>query len=359
MRIVVKVGSNVLTDNSYQIKHAKVKQIVDQIAEFKSKGREVILVSSGAVGSGRERLPKLNISQKKQVWAAVGQPLLMDLYKQYFTKYKISIGQCLLLRNDFTDRERYDNFVGTIEGLLKAGVLPIINENDVVAMADLTVGDNDLLAAMVAVAVAAEKLVLLTNQKGLYTSNPDTDPQAELISEVANVDFELEKLCSKEVSTLGRGGMLSKVRAAKHAVHAGIETYIADGRDPRMLSRLFKGKANSTKFIVRYPKVMTAQKRWLLSAKGFGQLIIDDGAAKALQNNKSLLMPGIIGAKGLFDRSEIVEIISKQGLAVAYGKVNYDNNDIQAALIKRKMNDKKFRLEKEVVHRDYMAVLHN
>lgn len=358
MRLVIKVGTNVLTDNSYEIKFSRIRQILSEILELHKKKYEVILVTSGAVGSGRAVLPNLNSIQNKQIWAAIGQPLLMHSYQHYASEMGLTVAQCLVLRNDFTDRERYENFVKTIDGLLAASVLPIINENDVVANNDLTVGDNDLLSAMVAVAVKADKLFLLTNQTGLYTSNPDTDSHAQIIKVVEDVDFELEKLCTKEVSTLGRGGMLSKVRAAKHAVHAGVETFIADGRKKGILLNLLGKQYNATRFVPLETKEISGQKRWLLSAKGFGQLIVDDGAAKALKLNKSLLFPGIVNIRGMFDKGEIVEIISKTGAAVAYGKSNYNDKDLQKALQDKKNSPIKLPiLEREVVHRDYMVVL--
>ncbi|MDP4000659.1 MAG: glutamate 5-kinase [bacterium] len=358
MRLVVKVGTNVLTDNSDQVQGFKVEEIVSQIFNLK-KDHQIILVSSGAMALGKQALPELELSQKKQVWAAIGQPLLMNLHAEQAEKFSLEIGQCLLLRDDFTDRDSYDHFVNTIEGMLTAKILPIINENDVVAMSDLTVGDNDLLAAMVAVALDADKLILLTNQSGLYTANPDTDADAKLISEVKNIDAELEKLYSdKTVSSLGRGGVLSKIRAARHAVNAGIETYIVDGRKKDVLGDVLSKKDSGTRFLTTAAKASSLQKRWLMSAKGFGQLVVDDGAVKALEQGKSLLLPGIIAIKGLFDKTEIVEIISKTGLAVAYGKVNYSSQDIQKAVKLKNQTDKKSGiLEKEVIHRNYMVSL--
>jgi glutamate 5-kinase len=357
MRIVVKIGTNVLADNSDSIQESKAEQIIRQISVLR-KEHQVVLVSSGAIALGKQALPDLNESKEKQVWAAIGQPLLINLYAKQAHKYNFQVGQCLLLRDDFTHRDSYDHFVTTIEGMLAGGVLPIINENDVVAMSDLTVGDNDLLAAMVAVAIDADRLILLTNQSGLYTKNPDIDANAQLIPEVENADYEFEKLYSEEAtSNLGRGGILSKVRAARHTVHAGIETYIADGRKNNILNDLLSGKEHGTKFLTTVTKAGSSQKRWLMSAKGFGQLVIDDGAVSALNQGKSLLLPGVVTVKGLFDKSEIVEIISKTGSAVAYGKINYSSQDMQKALNTRKQPEGANVLEKEVVHRNYMVKL--
>lgn len=359
MRIVIKVGTNVLTNNSYKIELARLEHIINQIHSLHQKGHEVILVSSGAVGSGHERMPNISGMHAKQVWAAVGQPLLMHWYTKYGDAVTMPIGQCLLLRGDFTDRERYDNFIGTVEGLLEAHALPIINENDVVSLADLTVGDNDLLASMVAVAVQADMLVLLTNQKGLFTANPDTDPSATFIPTIDNVDFELEKLCSKETSSLGRGGMLSKVRAAKHAVHAGTTVYIADGGQENILEQLLVNDSIATKFIAKNTKPLSNQQRWIMASKGVGQLIIDDGAATALQNNKSLLMPGIVALKGMFEKDEIVEVLDGHGKVLAYGKAGYSSTDIQASLRSKKTPGTATKMEKEIIHRDHMVTLNN
>ena len=355
MIFVIKVGTNVLANDSYEIRDEKISAMIDQIGRLMKAGHKVVLVSSGAVGSGRARLTDLRMAHKKQIWAAVGQPMLMERYNHFGRAKKLATAQCLVLRHDFSERERYDNFVLTLSGLLQAGALPIINENDVMATEDLTVGDNDLLSAMVAVAIGADKLILLTNQRGLFTSNPDKDSSAELIETVKNVDFELEKLCSKEISEGGRGGMLSKVRAAKHAVNAGIEAHILDGREPDAIDKLLSGDKIGTRFPAKPVAYVSGQKRWLLSAKGFGQIIIDDGAAKALGQNKSLLFPGIIGVRGMFDPKEVVEVVGRRGDAVAYGKVNFGSEALKNLLIEKNRGKKKVKLDKEIIHCDYLV----
>ncbi|MDE2312491.1 MAG: glutamate 5-kinase, partial [Patescibacteria group bacterium] len=221
MRLIVKVGTNVLTNNSQTLQPAVLKRLVAEIFGLQSAGYEVVLVSSGAVASGRARLAKLESGVAKQILAGVGQPFLMQAYGKYAAEFGAEIGQVLILRSELTDRERYNNLVEVLTGMLRAGVLPVVNGNDVIATADLIVGDNDLLAAMVAVAVGADKLIILTNQAGMFTGNPDTDKDVELITEVKNINHELERLCSRATSSNGRGGMLSKVRAAKHAAAAG------------------------------------------------------------------------------------------------------------------------------------------
>ena len=191
----------------------------------------------------------------------------------------------------------------------------------------------------------------------MFTANPDTERKVKLIATVENVDRQFEKMLSAKTSSLGRGGMISKVRAAKHAVNAGTETYIADGRQSGTISKIISGASVGTRFVAKHHGPMSPQQIWLMSAKGFGQIIIDDGAVAALCNGKSLLFPGIVKAKGLFEKNQIVEVISRLGQPVAYGKVNYGYLDINKALGERKVKGPKNPFDKEVVHRNYMAVL--
>lgn len=356
MRIVVKVGTNVLTQNTRLVQEAVIKQLITEIFTLRSAGHEVVLVSSGAVGMGRAQLPKFLHREEKQILAAIGQPRLLQAYAKYAAKFEAEVAQLLILRSEVTDRERYENLISVLEGMLEGGVLPVINGNDVISKADLVTGDNDLLAAMVAIAVAADKLVILTNQPGFYTANPTIDKNAELIAEVKNVDFELERLCAGPKSSGGRGGMLSKIRAAKQAVHAGIETLIVDGREKDALAKALAEPHIGTRFKAQGSRQLSPQKRWLMAAKGFGQLVVDDGAVKALRNNKSLLLPGLISSRGIFDKTEIVEIVDKKGVAVAYGKTNYGHKEVQNAInICKAMGQ--CEILKEIVHCDHMNVL--
>lgn len=355
MRIVVKIGTNVLTNDGDKVDFERIRSLVFQLAEA-AKKHEVILISSGAVAAGRKKLGGLSL-KSNQVYAAVGQPLLFEQYNRAATEYGIVFGQCLVLRHDFTEREKYENFLQSCRGMLAEKVIPIINENDVLTSEDITVGDNDILAAIVAIATSSDKLVLLTNQGGLFNDNPAANPSAKVISEVKDIDFELEKLCRKETSSMGRGGMISKVRAAKHAAQAGIETVIASGGEEDILAKIMGRENCGTKFLAPTHPKLTTQKRWLMAAKGFGQMVIDDGAVKALQNGKSLLLPGIIKILGSFEKNEVVEVFSKTGKVVAYGKVNYGSEKIWQALVARKTSkEAAANLEKEVIHRDYMVV---
>ncbi len=285
----------------------------------------------------------------------------MNSYALEANRYDLSVGQILILWDDFTNRESFSNLINTVDALISAKVLPILNENDPVKTEDLTLGDNDILSAMVAVAFSADKLIILTNQDGLYSGNPDTDPKAKLIKNVLDVDFEIERLCTKDKSELGSGGMLSKVRAAKHAVSSGIEVLFGNGLKNGIILSAFEKDFSGTKFVSRAKPPVGETKRWMMSAKGVGLLTVDDGAVKALNSGKSLLLPGIVSAKGDFDKGEIVEIASKAGAVVAYGKVNYPVGEIQRALaLKKQLKEKGQRiLDKEIIHRDYMVILSN
>ncbi len=359
MRIVVKIGTNVLTGDSNTPQRSAIKRLTGEIFALRQLGHQVILVSSGAVGAGWQGLTGLVSAEDKQIWAAVGQPVLMHLYAEAAKEYGAQVGQILILRSELTDRQRYDTLVKVLDGMLEASVLPIINGNDVISLADLLTSDNDLLAGMVAIAARADRLVILTNQQGLFTADPNLNKNAQLVREVENIDFEFERLCSNTKSSPGRGGMLSKVRAAKHAANAGIETYIVDGREKGILLKVFHSPHAGTKVLANGAEQITEHRRWLLAAKGFGQLVVDDGAVKALRNFKSLLFPGIVSVRGVFSKGEIVEVINKTGLAVAYGKINYGQTELAEALLAKKTHNKEHqtRFEKEIIHYDHMAVM--
>ncbi len=355
MRIAVKVGTSIVTDSSEGLNHSIIQRIIAEISALIKHKHSVLLISSGAAAAGRFRTKRLPLENEKRAAAAIGQPLLMASYVAAAEAIGASVAQCLVARDEFTVRERYDNLVNTLEQLCAAGILPILNENDVTTTADTTLGDNDVLAAMIAIALRADVLLLLTSTGGLYDSSPENNPRVRLITQVDNADFELERLCAKGLSTHGTGGMLSKVRAARHAVYAGIEAHIADGRIEGVIRTIASGGSPGTKF-VSHPKQLNNKQRWLVCSKGFGQLIIDDGARKALHQNKSLLLPGIVSAKGSFKKGEVVEIISTTGIALAYGKTNYGLREILQGMEARRRNTLPM-FEKEIVHRNYMTML--
>lgn len=246
MRIVIKVGTRVLVGKN-GLDQKKISNIIKEIAFLMKRKHEVILVSSGAVGAGLSMVPSVNFFQKK-IAAAVGQPILIHDYYREAKKYKISIGQILILSDDFTNKEHFKNFALNIGAMLSEKILPIINENDVMKREDLTIGDNDTLGAMVAVELKADKLILLTNQDGLYTGNPDHDKKAKLLKKVTQINLKIENLCLSGKSDLGLGGMISKIQAAKYATDRGVETLIGNGNKKGIIISVLGKNFSGTKF---------------------------------------------------------------------------------------------------------------
>ena len=246
MRIVIKVGTQVLVGKN-GLNQKKIGNLIKQISLLLKREIEVVLVSSGAIGAGLPKVPFISPLRKK-IAAAIGQPILMHNYYREAKKYKISIGQILILSEDFTNQKHFKNFVLSIEAMLSHKILPIINENDVMKREDLTIGDNDTLGAMVAVGLKANKLVILTNQNGLYTSNPDHNKNAKLVKKVTNINSKIEKLCSLDKSDLGLGGMLSKIQAAKYATKYGVETLIGNGNKKDIITSVLSKNFPGTKF---------------------------------------------------------------------------------------------------------------
>ncbi len=353
MRIVIKIGTNVLIDSSYHLVESRFAHIAKDVSVLVKEGHEVILITSGAVAAGREAVPELANTSHRKVLASIGQLSLMQLYKENFKNFGLAVGQCLISRYDIINRESYENLVVMIESFFTTKVIPVINENDV----SLNFGGNDSLAAMIAIAVKADQLIFLTHQKGLLTSDPTRDHTAELIPVVTRVDKEIERLCSKGVSVSGTGGMIRKIKAVQQAVFAGITSYIADGRESGAILKIIKGENFGTRFIACAVKDLTDQKRWLMAAKGFGQVIIDQGASLALRKGKSLLFPGVVAIKGLFEPNSIVEVAC-DGEIISYGKINFGEKDMQQALrLKEKKLNTDELINKEVMHRNYMIML--
>jgi len=357
MRIVIKVGTNVLADDSGRLVESRFTNIAKDINGLIKQGHKVILVTSGAVAAGKNAYPDLNSTEFRKVLAAIGQPFLMHLYTQAFKKVGLTIGQCLISRSDIANRQQYHNAVSIIEDFLSANVIPVLNENDVFADESLNFGDNDSLAAMFAIAISADKHLILTNQEGLLSGDPPTDSTSKSIPVETRVDKEIERLCSKEASASGKGGMIRKVKAAQQAVFAGITTHVADGRQEGTINKIINGEEIGTRFIASKVHELSEQKRWLLAAKGFGQVIIDQGAASALRQGKSLLFPGLLAARGLFEPGSIIEVVS-DGDILAYGRVNFSENFLHQALsLKDKRESVLDLIDKEVIHCDYMIVL--
>jgi glutamate 5-kinase len=325
-RIVVKVGTSTLTGGTPHLNRQRMLELVQQIARLHQTGREVLLVSSGATAAGRERLkfPDLGRSvPAKQMLSAVGQGLLMHHYSAMFEYFDIAVAQILLTRDDLDHRTRYLNARDTLLTLLDRRIIPIINENDTVATNEIRVGDNDNLSAMVAGAVDADLLALLTDQRGLYTADPRKDPSAQLIACVERIDEATYALAGGSGTRLGTGGMTTKIEAAHFASRSGITTIVASGTEPDVLARIVAGEAVGTRFLpVASP--LESRKRWLLTDKPQGKLYVDAGAVGALLARKASLLPvGLTKVIGSFERGATVSVYAPDGQEIAHGMCNY------------------------------------
>ena len=362
-RIVIKLGTNVLTGGTEHLSRPRVLGLVRQVAYLHGQGLELIVVTSGAIMAGREILAPSNGDKsipRKQVCAAIGQGRLMHLYEQLFELYDINVAQVLLTREDMGDRERYLNARNTFLALLQRRIVPIVNENDVVAVEEIKVGDNDNLSAMVVNLVDADLLALLTDTEGLYTADPHFDEKATLISEVPAIDEEVWRLAGRAADEMGTGGMITKVQAAELATRSGATVVIARGGEKDVVIRLAAGEAIGTRFLPTASK-MESRKRWILAESALkGELQVDEGAAKALKyEGKSLLPVGVMAVFGDFDRGASVRILDLGGKEIARGIVRYGAADLERI---KGMHSEKieevlgYGYGDEVVHRDDLVV---
>lgn len=362
-RIVVKLGTNVLTGGTGRLSRPRVLDLVRQVAYLHEQGVELIVVTSGAIMAGREVLGSSKGDKsipRKQVFAAIGQGRLMHLYEQLFELYDINVAQILLTREDMGDRERYLNARDTFLALLQRRVIPIVNENDVVAVEEIKFGDNDNLSAMVANLVDADLLALLTYTEGLYTADPRFDMKAVLISEVRAIDEEIWRLAGGAADEMGTGGMVTKIQAAELATRSGATVVIACGSAKDVIIRLAAGEAIGTRFLPTTCR-MESRKRWILAESALkGELQVDEGAAKALKyEGKSLLPVGVVAVFGGFNRGASVRILDPGGTEIARGIVRYGAADLER--IKGMRSEKMeevlgYDYGNEVVHRDDMVV---
>jgi glutamate 5-kinase len=362
-RIVAKVGSSLVTNDGKGLDLIAISLWARQIADLRVMGREVVLVSSGAIAEGMQRLgwsKRPTAMHELQAAAAVGQMGLAQVYESCFRKHNIQTAQILLTHADLADRSRYLNARSTLLTLLALGVVPIINENDTVVTDEIKVGDNDTLGALVANLIEADALVILTDQQGLFNSDPRKNPQAKFLHEVRAGDAALEAMAGGAGSSIGKGGMLTKVLAAKRAAMSGASTVVASGREPEVLTRLAKGESIGTLFIAPTAK-LSARKQWLADHLQLrGKFLLDAGAVKALKaEGKSLLPIGVMGVEGDFTRGEAVSCIAPDGTEVARGLTNYAANE--ARLIARKPSSQieailGFVEEAELIHRDNLVL---
>jgi glutamate 5-kinase len=332
-RIVVKLGTSVLTSGSRKLDRAAMVEIVRQCARLHNAGHDVIVVTSGAIAAGRERLdfPTLQPTvAHKQMLAAVGQGRLMMVWEALFEIYGIDVGQILLTRADVAERDRFLNARDVLQTLLEHRIVPVINENDAVATTEIKVGDNDNLSALAAVLVEADLLLLLTDLDGLYTADPRTHPEAQLIHEVQAIDAQLASVAGQSVSGLGTGGMATKLQAADVARRAGVDVIIAAGKAPDVILRVSAGEMIGTRFPA-LESPLENRKRWVFGgAAPQGRVLVDAGAAQALRMKGGSLLPaGIVGVEGDFERGDTIVIAQQEGRALARGVARYDASDLR------------------------------
>ncbi|WP_111876801.1 glutamate 5-kinase [Paracidovorax anthurii] len=366
-RIVVKVGSSLVTNEGRGLDEAAISEWSRQMAALVQgevgTRREVIMVSSGAIAEGMKRLGwsvRPHEIHELQAAAAVGQMGLAQMYETKLREQGLGSAQVLLTHADLADRERYLNARSTLLTLLRLGVLPVINENDTVVTDEIKFGDNDTLGALVANLVEADALVILTDQKGLYTSDPRKDPSARFVHEAAAGDVALEAMAGGVGSSIGRGGMITKIIAAKRAAGSGASTVIAWGREPDVLLRLTRGEAIGTLLVAQTPKKQ-ARKQWMADHLQLrGAVTVDVGAATKLrEDGKSLLPIGMVAVDGEFSRGDVIAVRDMAGVEIARGLANYAS--AEARLLCRKPSAEFERLlgftaEPEMVHRDNMVL---
>ncbi len=329
-RIVVKVGSNMLMGEN-GIDKTRIKSIVDQIASLRERGLQVLLVSSGAVGLGAKALKHKSAVKYialKQACAAIGQPVLMDSWQREFKKHGILCSQLLITRSVLNNRKSYNNLRTTVMTLLDLSVVPIFNENDVVSTAELgnVFGDNDRMSALVASKIDASLLILLTDIDGLYTDNPKTNPDAEMITELSTIDNSVLSWANGKGSTFSTGGMKTKLMAATIAQKGGCGTVIASGYEENILLKIMDGEERGT--YIKPSERISQRERWIMNTPSEGTIVVDEGAKKALLAHKSLLPSGIVNVKGVFNEGDVVDVKSTDGTVFLKAISSFNSSEI-------------------------------
>jgi glutamate 5-kinase len=362
--IVVKVGSSLVTNNGNGLDHIAIAEWASQIATLVQQGKQVVLVSSGAVAEGMQRLgwKKRPVAVNElQAAAAVGQMGLVQMYERCFSQHQLHTAQVLLTHDDLADRKRYLNARTTLRTLLDLKVIPIINENDTVVTDEIKFGDNDTLGSLVANLIEADTLVILTDQQGLYSADPRKDPNAQFVQRATAGDLALEQMAGGAGSSVGTGGMLTKILAAKRAARSGAHTVIASGREHNVLVRLSAGELIGTHLEATQMKI-AARKQWLADhLRTTGKVVLDDGAVRVLvAEGKSLLPIGVTAVEGYFERGDVVACVDVDGNEIARGLVNYSASE--TARVMRKPSQQIESIlgyvdEAELIHRDNLVLL--
>ena len=363
-RIVVKVGSSLVTAEGRGLDHLALARWAEQIAALTAQGKEVVLVSSGAIAEGIARLgwkKRPKAVNELQAAAAIGQTGVVQAYESIFRTHGLHAAQVLLTHEDLADRTRYLNARSTLRTLLELRAVPIINENDTVATDEIRLGDNDTLGALVTNLIEADCLIILTDQPGLYTADPRKDPAATLVMEAHAGDPDLERMAGGAGSSVGTGGMLTKILAAKRAARSGAHTIICSGREERVLLRLADGEAIGSQLVARQAP-LAARRQWLADHLQLrGGVVLDDGAVRALiEDSKSLLPAGVKGVTGEFERGEVVAVIDARGREIARGLTNYSASEARRIAGKASQaieSELGYVDEPELIHRDNLVVL--
>lgn len=362
-KVVVKIGSTLITDHGKGLNKTSLCSWSDQIAVLHAQGHSVVLVSSGAIAEGVSRMgmaQRPTTLHELQAAAAVGQTGLVQSYETCFQKHNLHSAQVLLTHDDLSNRKRYINARSTLKTLLEYGIVPIVNENDTVSNEEIRFGDNDTLAALVCNLIEADLLIILTDQKGLYDSNPQTNPNAKLIKNASSNDSELLKFAGPSATTLGSGGMTTKILAAQKAARSGTDTIIVSGLESQVIVRLLKSESIGS-YLSAGQETAVARKQWLGSHLIVAGIIkLDDGAVKALKHTgASLLAIGVIHVKGEFKRGDMVAIENASGVVIAHGLINYSSQDslqIMGNSSKKIEAILGYSAESELVHRDNLIV---
>ena len=366
-RIVVKVGTSSLTHSTGRLSYENIERLVRQIADLQNAGKEMVLVTSGAMAAG---LGRMNLMEKptelpkKQALAAVGQGVLMHVYERFFAEYGQTAAQVLLTRENSLRHSQYSHSRNALLALIQMGVIPVINENDAVAVDEFKIGDNDTLSAVVAALVDADALIILSDIEGVYTANPSTHPEAELISEIKEITPEIEALAGGAGTKLGTGGMMTKIEAAKIAGGAGITLVIAPGARRQVLRQVLAGEEIGTVFPAK-EEHLRVRKGWLAFGKRLlGDIIVDRGCEAALSRGSSLLAAGVVSCEGDFAAGSSVRVLSLEGREIARGQVScgsevlrriagHRSEDFEALLADTDGGD----LPEEVIHRDNLVLM--
>ena len=363
-RIVVKVGSSILASREMGLHRAIFSQLAKEISDLKSQGYEIILVSSGAIAAGMEKLGFQNRPQtitQKQAAAAVGQTRLMNIYENYFSRHQQTVAQVLLTHDDLSHRKRFMNARNTLQALLKLGIIPIINENDTVAVDEIKVGDNDNLSALITNLIEADLLIILTDIDGLCDADPRYNPQARCIPLIEDIDMGMEGAVGGTGGEWRVGGMVTKVEAARKVSRFGSPTIIARGTKKGILHQILAGKEIGT-LILPKEEALSSRKGWIaFHLKPKGEVMVDEGAKKAIcQRGKSLLPSGIVKVTGTFDRGDAVACVGPRGKEFARGIVNYTISELEKIKGLRSNQIEKvlgFKYSDEAIHRDDLVVL--